>query len=132
MQPEPIPQPVCRVEAVREVRIEVSPERVHEMLRFYGTVLGLARWPERLEPPGCVGIGPTRGGIVFVMRHDPEVDQNRRRLAATVPSLDLMAKYLDQQAIQYERSRGFWYSDGALAVLDPLGYRIEIRESHVL
>ncbi|MFN0137101.1 MAG: hypothetical protein ACKVS9_13405 [Phycisphaerae bacterium] len=132
MQPEPIPQPVCRVEAVREVRIEIAPERVHEMLRFYETVLGLTRWPERLEPPGCVGIGSTRGGIVFVMRHDPEVDPNRRRLTATVASLEQMGKYLEQQAIAYERSRGFWYADNSIAVFDPLGYRIEIRESHVL
>ena len=122
---------VCRLEAVREVRVESAPERQAESLRFYGDVLGLTRWPARLEPPGCVGFGPVRRGLVLEMRHDPAVDPNKRRLSLTVASLDLFARQLELAGATFERTIGFWPSESAIVVSDPVGHRIEVRESSV-
>lgn len=122
----------AEVHCVREVRLGVPAHATAESLRFYMDVIGLRPWREPRSVPGAFGVGNPRRGLLLQVRHDPEVDDVRRRMTLVVASLDELEKRLDEIEWPFERMRGFGYSDRRIVVNDPAGHRIEIRQSQAL
>lgn len=124
--------PPTNVVCVREVRAGAPVELVDELRRFYADTLGLVPWPERRQIPGGWGVGHPERGLYLQFRHDPEVDQVRRRFALTVPSLAGLEERLLDHPWPYDRVRGFGWSDHHILLRDPAGHLIEVRQSQPL
>jgi hypothetical protein len=118
--------------AIREIRAEMACERQPEFERFYVGLLGLAPWPEAEQTPGAWGVGPTRRGLLFQHRHDPRIDPARRRFVLLVPDLNQMAERLRLAEWPHDRLHGLFSSEDCLALSDPCGNRIEVRQSRCL
>lgn len=117
-----------RLHAVSEVRMEIADYAVPQTLAFWREVFELLPWPLDRNPPGAVGIGPTRRGLLLTLAHDPRPDPRRRRIVLVVDSLEVLAQRLASGAMSFERTRGVFATDDAIVVLDPTGNRIEIRQ----
>lgn len=126
----PTPRPV--LQGVKEIRIPVARERLELVTYFYEAVLGLTPWPAERQLPGTWGAGDARRGVLFEFRHDPEVDPFRRRATLHVFSLEEIEDRLRAHELPYERQRGLLMSGHSLFVTDPIGHRIELRESRPL
>ena len=131
LKPSPIPPP--RIAAVREIRCDVPYELQLDLDRFYGDILGLARWPGRAQLPGGCGYGPARRGLLLEYSHSAmRVEPTLRRLTLLVESLERVERLLTEHSIAYERLHGFFASDDVLWVADPAGQRVEIRAQRLL
>ncbi|MBI5864536.1 MAG: hypothetical protein HZB38_08520 [Planctomycetes bacterium] len=120
-------------DVVREIRCDVPWERCDEVRSFYCDTLDLDAWPPAAQLPGCLCYGPVQRGILLQIVHtEPHVDLVRRRFTLVVESLDRIARRLVSRGWEFERVRGFFASDDRIVVADPLGRRIEIRESRLL
>jgi hypothetical protein len=120
---------VAEVHCVREVRLGVLAHATNEGLHFYVDVIGLQPWRTPRVVPGAFGVGNPRRGLLLQVRHDPEVDEVRRRLTLVVASLDELERRLVEIAWPFERVRGIVGSDDRIDLNDPAGHRIEIRQS---
>lgn len=129
MLPEKKDKLETRVHAVREVRVPVPPELLPRIVDFYQTLLELPPWPPADQVPGAWAVGSRRSGVVFVFSHDPVVDPFRRRLVLRVRSLDRAAIRLDEREWPYQRHRGLFFTDQWLELNDPVGHRLELRQS---
>lgn len=123
---------VSEVHCVREVRLGIPAHAPHESIRFYTELLGLPPWPRPREVPGTYGLGNPRRGLLLERRHDPDVDEVRRRLTLVVPDLDLLEKRLRDFAWPYERVHGLGFSGHRIYLHDPAGHRVEVRQSRPL
>ncbi len=120
-----LPPPV--IHCVREVRVPIPVDRQAEMTHFYATLLGLAPWPQRSQIPGGVGFGHLQRGLYLQYRHDPAVDPMLRRFTIVTPSLDEVARRLDEADWPAIRRHGLDLTDEYLIVADPIGHIIVIR-----
>ncbi|MBU0637470.1 MAG: hypothetical protein KKB50_01290 [Planctomycetes bacterium] len=125
-------QPPAAVECVREVRVGIPFERRREVWDFYARVLRLRPWSPRHQIPGGWGAGDPRRGIYFQYQHDPHVEPLRRRVVLTVASLSWVEQRLTEEGWPYLRQSGLGYSDQCILVSDPVGHRIELRQSQPL
>lgn len=127
-------QPVAdaTVLATHELRVEAPIERRRELRDFYVRLVGLREWPPEAQIPGGWGAGPPRCGAYFQFRHDARVERLRRRLVICVPSLSAVAERLTAEQRPCLRLRGLGPADRCLLVTDPVGHRVELRQTRSL
>ncbi len=121
--------PPASVHCVREVRVGIPRQRLDDVLRFYGTLLGLQPWPPERQIPCGYGVGNPHCGLFFEFRHDPQVDPIARRFTLIIPDMNRIEKRLQQQEWHYQKLHGIDLSNQCLLVHDPVGHLIELRES---
>lgn len=120
------------VHAVSEVRAPIADTRVPETITFYREVFEFEPWPPPRQPPGALGLGPPRRGLLLPIAHDPRPDPVRRRIVLVVSSLAVLVQRLLLREIPFERARGVFASDDALTLQDPTGNRVEVRQFRAL
>jgi hypothetical protein len=120
------------VHCVREVRLGVAAHTTSDSIRFYVELLGLRPWSRPRVVPGAFGVGNPRRGLLLQARHDPEVDEVRRRVTIVTPCLERLARRLREYDWPYERVQSFGYSDQRIYVHDPSGHRVEVRQSRLI
>lgn len=120
------------VQCVAEVRLGMPAHAVGPTIRFYTEWLGLRPWADPRIVPGCYGLGHYRRGLLLEMRHDPEVDEVRRRMTLVVASLETIERRLAEAQWPFEHIQGIGPSDDRLVLQDPAGHRIEVRQSRPL
>jgi len=59
----------------------------------------------------------------------PLIDPIQTRVTLLVPSLFEAKQLLEEQSIAYATISGFAYTDRRLAILDPAGHRVELKQS---
>lgn len=116
------------VHAVSEVRTPIADTRVEETVAFFRDIFEFESWPAELQPPGALGVGPRRRGLLLPIVHDPRPDPKRRRIVLVVNSLAVLVQRLTLREIPFERAHGIFASDDAITVQDPTGNRIEVRQ----
>lgn len=79
--------------------------------------------------PGAAGSGCRRTGLLFIFRHDPPIDSQRPRLRLAVPSLRELIRRLGERDWPFTRWRSAGIGGDWLHMTDPVGHRLEVRES---
>jgi len=117
-----------RIQAVDHVNIEAPPEAAEEIRWFYGELAELDEIP---SAPGAETLLRFRSADLEVRVHlvsDPCVDPMEQRLVIAIPSLFSAKQLLDERHIVWQEFRGLGWTDRRLALLDPGGNRIELKQ----
>ena len=117
-----------RIQAVDHVNIEAPPEVAQELRWFYGELAELDEIP---SVPGAETLLRFRSGDLEVrvrLVSDPDVDPMDQRLAIAISSLFGAKQLLEERHIAWEEFRGFGWTDRRLALLDPGGNRVELKQ----
>ena len=120
--------PTSRIQAVEHIVLE-APAGIDEALRwFYSDVARLKEVPTdgAVDPKLCFISAQIelRTGVV----EHPRIDPMLRRLTVLVPSLAEAAEQLDERAVPYQRCAGLLFTDRRIAVHDPAGHLMELKQ----
>ncbi len=126
----PSPQPM--LQALREVRVHIAAEKLEQVRFFYEELLRFMPWPPQHQIPGGWGVGDPTCGLYLQLRHDPKVDPVRRRCTLVVASLDELLERLGEYGWPAELFHGLGVADRWLALADPDGNLLEVRQEQRL
>ncbi len=118
---------VAWVQCVREVRLGVADPTWRDAIAFYHEWLGLPLWPREAHPPGAVGLGSRRCGLLLERRHHCTPEPNRRRLSVVVSGLNALHERLTAAGRAVQVVQGLSHCDRRLLTHDPAGHLIELR-----
>lgn len=96
---------------------------------FYGELAGLEERATDPDGPSVLCFKSERVRLRIWFASSGDVDPVPVRLAIAVPSLDEIATALEERKRPFDRLSGLASSDRRLQVLDPMGYRVEFRQS---
>ncbi|KAB2949049.1 MAG: VOC family protein [Phycisphaerae bacterium] len=119
------------IQAVESVTLDAPRDRAEALRWFYGDLAGL-------EPASSGAAGDDlrfrSGRIVLTIRlaEAAVIDPIPVRLTVLVRSLAAVRKELDERGITYEVFTGMLSSDRSIAVADPAGYRVILRQDGTL
>lgn len=112
---------------MREVRLAVGDPQWRDAIAFYHEWLGLPLWPADAHPPGAVGLGPRRCGLLLERRHHCVPEPNRRRLSVVVSALSAVHERLAVSGRAVQIVQGLSHCDRRLLTHDPAGHLVELR-----
>ena len=117
-----------RILAIDHVRLEARPG-IEEALRwFYGEIGGLEPVPPDPDSVGRLCFKSGRLELSINLVAQPRIEPVATRVTILVPSLDEAAAMLDEHLLRYQRISGIMFTDRRLAVLDPAGNRVELKQ----
>ena len=117
-----------RIRAIDHVRLE-APCGIEAALRwFYGDIGGLEPASSELEVVGRLCFKSGRLELLIDLLERPRIDPVATRLTILVPSLEEAAAVLDEHSVRYQRISGVMFTDRRLAMLDPAGNRVELKQ----
>lgn len=115
------------IQAVENVTLDAPHDRAEALRWFYGDLAGLDA-----APPGSSrdDLRFRSGRIILTIRlaHAVVIDPLPVRLTLLVRSLAAVRKKLDERRIAYEVFTGMLPSDRSIAVADPAGHRVILRQ----
>lgn len=115
-----------RIQAVDHICLEGRPEDRDELLWFYGELAELPR--REREEPGVLCFRSAQIELRIRLVSRPVVDAVARRVTIAVSSLGMAEELLSDRRIPFEWVHGFAWTDRRLVVLDPTGYRVELKQ----
>jgi len=117
-----------RIVAVDHVLLESDLEVEEDLRWFYGDLVALDEVGAACEPGRRLVYKSGRIELRVAFVAEPHVDPIETRVAILVPSLQEVTDVLDDRKIAFETVSGLRWSDRCIAVHDPAGHRIELRE----
>jgi hypothetical protein len=123
---ERAPEPLPRIQAINDVRIEAKPSDQGDMHFFYVEILGLEAVNDE---PGMLCFQTERLSVRVLLTPEAQPSPMRRRLILEIPSLHAMAEKLAELGFEAEWYRGLRLTDQRLFVLDPAGNRVELKQT---
>lgn len=117
-----------RIVAVDHVLLESDLEVEEDLRWFYGDLVALDEVGAAGEPGRRLVYKSGRIELRVAFVAEPHVDPIDTRVAILVPSLKEVTDVLDDRKIGFEPVSGLRWSDRCIAVHDPAGHRIELRE----
>jgi hypothetical protein len=121
--------------AIDDVNIQAHPEVADELLDFYQGLLGLACRSGGDESSKLAFSGVPVSGPWLVVNLSEQFSEDPfvgGRLTILVNSLCECAEQMEKRRLVYQWSRGLYFHDRRLIVLDPAGYRVELVTRHAI
>lgn len=117
-----------RILAVDHVHLDVPSGLTEKLVWFYGEVGGLAQVVRGGDEPFILRFRSGRLEIRFREWDDPAIDGMACRVTILVDSLSAVRELLEEADVEYSRLSGTLETDRRLSVLDPAGYRVELKQ----
>jgi hypothetical protein len=117
-----------RIVAVDHVTLESGVEVEEAMRWFYGELVALDEVAGSYVPGRRLVFRSARIELRVAFVAEPHIDPIDSRVAILVPSLKDVTDVLDDRKVPFEPISGLRWSDRRIAVHDPAGHRIELRQ----
>lgn len=123
---------VPRILAIDDVHLTAAPAQREDVFAFYTEVIGLDPLESASSEETVVFRAFPRSGPRLIVRltHESGERPPRRALLVQVASLTDLAESLTERRTQFEWSRGWFWCDRRLSVVDPGGNWVELVMSH--
>jgi len=116
-----------RINALERITLQAPPGTEEGLTWFYRDILELT--PDSVVTgAGLLCFRSAGVELRIEIRPHARVERLRRRAVIAVPSLPAVAAVLGKQGIAFHPTRGLCWSDQRLALLDPGGNRIELKQ----
>ena len=117
-----------RIQAIEHVTLEAPPGLNDELRWFYTEVAELEEAPQAELDGSPLRFRSARIELRVNIREDPLTDSIGCRATILVPSLKESVERLEERNVGCQRLSGIVYTDRRVAVLDPAGNRVELKQ----
>lgn len=113
--------------AIARVRLEGPVAARERLIWFYRDLVGLVFIEDMLNP-SVLRFQSAQLDLHIELSDRPKIDPSCRRALLSVRSLEATATVLDEEGVAYQPLSGWTWSDRRLALLDPGGNRVELKQ----
>lgn len=115
--------------AVENVVLEAPSELEAALRWFYGELAGLEERPPHTASGDGLCFKSDRIELRFRFGFAGVIDNVPVRVVIVLPSLEAVVAEFEERKMTYERISGLALNDRRVQVLDPVGHRVELRQS---
>lgn len=117
------------IQAVDHIHLTAPRSAIEALRWFYGELVDLEESTASHPQPRWLDFSSGRIHLIIELLHDSvQIDPIPTRATFLVQSLSAVRRQLDERGIAYESFTGMSWSDRSLALIDPAGYRVVLRQ----
>lgn len=118
---------LSQIIAIDRVAMEAPPAARERLIWFYRDLVGLTFVEDTLNQER-LRFKSAELELRVLLRDEPRLEQSRRRAVVSVECLETTIAVLDEERIPYQGLSGLNGTDRRVALLDPGGNRVELKQ----